>query len=164
MSSSGIFIDRGLINSAAFKELSKSAVHVYLIFRTKCQVKKRKGSRGTFWEVLNSGNILFTYREAEKKYGMVPSTFKRAIDALVKYGFIYIEHSGNGCQRDASTYGMSDQWKNYGTDRFTVTLREKDSRGIGFTKNNWEEKTGRSRCSSTIDNDSGENKKSYRKG
>lgn len=164
MSSGGIFIDRGLINSAAFKKLSKTAVHVYLVFRTKCQVKKKKGHRGTSWEVTNSGSIVFTYREAQNKYGMVPSTFKRAIDSLVKYGFIYIEHSGNGCQRDASTYGMSEQWKNFGKESFTVNLREKDLRGIGFTINNWEEKTGRSRSSSAIVADSYEDKNNYRKG
>jgi hypothetical protein len=93
----------------------------------------------------NNGEIFFTYAEAQKKFGVARSTFRNSIDQLVKFGFIYIAHQGGGMMKDSSKYGISERWQVYGKEEFIKKSRKKDKRKLGYTKDNWEEQTGRKR-------------------
>ena len=51
--------------------------------------------------------------------------------------------------KDMTTYYISNRWRDYGTPDFKEKTRRKDIRGLGFTKKNWEERTGRKRKTSS---------------
>ena len=76
---------------------------------------------------------------------MARSTFRSCLDQLVEVGFIDIAHAGGGLMKDCSKYGISDRWKDYGKEEFKKKSRQKDTRGLGFTTQNWEETAGRKR-------------------
>ena len=97
------------------------------------------------WVTKNNGEIVLTYAETTKKFGIARSTFRNSIDQLVKLGFIDIAHHGGGMMKDSSKYGISERWREYGKEEFIKKSRNKDHRKLGYTKNNWEEQTGRKR-------------------
>jgi len=47
--------------------------------------------------------------------------------------------------KDMTTYYISDRWRDYGTSDFKEQSRPKDTRGLGFTKKNWEERSKKKR-------------------
>ena len=127
----------------AFQKLTANSILVYLEFlyrRQLVQVGKRKE-----WIIKNNGEIIFTYAEAWEKFKIYRSTFCRSISQLIELGFIDIAHHGGGMLKDCSKYGISDRWKNYGKEEFKNKTRQKDTRKLGFTKENWEKQTGRKR-------------------
>ena len=95
--------------------------------------------------IKNNGEIVFTYAEAQSKFGIARSTFRNSIDLLVNFGFIDITHHGGGMLKDWSRYGISERWREYGKEDFIKKFRQKDTRKLGYTKDNWEERTGRKR-------------------
>ena len=97
------------------------------------------------WVTKNNGEIVLTYAETTKKFGIARSTFRNSIDQLVKLGFIDIAHHGGGMMKDSSQYGISERWRDYGKEEFIKKSRKKDNRKLGYTKDNWEEQTGRKR-------------------
>ena len=52
--------------------------------------------------------------------------------------------------KDPSTYSISEKWNNYGTDKFKVAPRKRDTRKLGFASGDWEEKTGKKRKKNQI--------------
>jgi hypothetical protein len=119
---------------------------------------------GKGFQIINNGEIIFTYDEAINKFGIPRSIFSRTIDQLVNLGFIDISHHGGGLLKDCSKYAISERWRDYGKEEFINKPRKKDTRKLGFTKDNWEQQTGRKRkarskvsitnitCSSITDN------------
>ena len=132
-----------MILSSAFHKLNGRAMKVLLLFlyRRQWSLPSRKGK----WYTTNNGEIVFPYKEAKKRFKIPKSSFARAIDSLIEYGFIDIAHLGGGLIGDCTKYSISNRWRNYDTDRFVQKKRPKDTRGFGFTAKNWEEKTGRKR-------------------
>ena len=107
---------------------------------------KKAGRKGREkWLIENNGEIVFTYTEALKKYGITKPRFRRALDELVGKGFIDITHHGGGVKGDSSTYAISERWRDYGIEKFVFKTRPRDTRELGFTSNNWEERTGKKR-------------------
>ena len=141
--SKNIWIEREMILSSAFHKLNGRAMEVLLLFLYRRQWKQagRKGK----WYTTNNGEIVFPYKEAKKRFKIPKSSFARAIDNLIEYGFIDITHLGGGLIGDCTKYSISNRWRNYDTDRFVQKKRPKDTRGFGFTAKNWEERTGRTR-------------------
>ena len=141
--SKNIWIEREMILSSAFHKLNGRAMEVLLLFLYRRQWKQA-GREGK-WYTTNNGEIVFPYKEAKKRFKIPKSSFARAIDNLIEYGFIDIAHLGGGLIGDCTKYSISNRWRNYDTDRFVQKKRPKDTRGFGFTAKNWEEKTGRKR-------------------
>jgi len=113
-----------MVKSKVWLSLSKTAKDVFLIFRTKCQIAKRKGKPGKRGPVIiNNGEIVFTYVEAKKKYGISASRFRRALDQLVEKGFIDIEATGMGVHKVTTLYAISERWRDYGTLHFKKAKR-----------------------------------------
>ncbi|MFH1731226.1 MAG: hypothetical protein ABIF82_06210 [Planctomycetota bacterium] len=123
---------RDMPKSKAFLELSGKAPHVLLIFQTKLQMTKRNDAKAGGWEIGNNGEIVFTYREAASKYGIDKGQFTRALDQLIERGFIEIRRRGSGLHRSTTLYAVIEDWRLYGTDKFTPRSREKDMRVPGF--------------------------------
>ena len=140
MPSDIIVVQRDLLKSKVFRQLNGTAKTVYFDFLMKCRVKGRtpKEGRKKVRDILNNGEIEYCYSEAENERGIPRTTFMRVIDALVKHGFIDIEHSGNGGKKgDKNKYAISDRWEKWGTDAFVPAVRPKDIRsGRGFKPGN----------------------------
>ncbi len=139
-------IEEKLVKSKAFFKLNGSAIKVLMLFMLRRKMKKmgsRKGKEN--WVIYNNGEIVFPYAEAAKKYGLKASTFARAIDSLVGNGFLDIAHAGGGLMGDCTKYAISNRWMKFGTDQFEPKTRPKDTRSLGFTPENWEERTGKKR-------------------
>ena len=141
--SKNIWIEREMILSPAFHKLNGRAKGVLFLFLYRRQWSRpsRKGK----WYTTNNGEIVFPYKEAKKRFKIPKSSFARAIDNLIEYGFIDIAHLGGGLIGDCTKYSISNRWRNYGADNFIKKKRPKDKRGFGFTAKNWEERTGRTR-------------------
>ena len=144
-----MFIPKRMHRSPAFRELTASSILVLLEFLSRRQMVKVGKSNS--WVTKNNGEIVLTYAEIRKKFGLARSTFRNSIDQLVKLGFIDIAHHGGGMMKDCSKYGISERWLNYGKEVFVKRSRNKDSRKLGYTKDNWEKQTGRKRkCKSKV--------------
>ena len=146
-SSNGMFIPRRMHRNPAFRKLNASSIFVLFefLYRRKVTQVPTKEGRGKEWIISNNGEIFFTYDEAENNFGIPRSTFRRAIDQLVDLGFIDITHHGGGMMKDASKYAISERWKEYGKKEFLKKPRPKDTRGLGFTKENWKKTAGKNR-------------------
>ena len=138
----GMYFPRRIHRNPAFRKLNASSILVLFEFYSRRRVANipRRGM-----QVINNGEIIFTYDEAKNKLGIPRSTFRRSIDQLVNLGFIDIAHHGGGMMKDCSKYGISERWRNYGKQEFVRRSRNKDNRKLGFTAENWEKQTGRKR-------------------
>lgn len=137
-----IVLDKTMVKSRAWLSLSRTAVHIYLLLRCKCQIAKKsrwsaKRSDDFMGRLLNNGELVFTYAEAKRLYGITAGRFSRAIDELVERGFIEITATGMGVHKVESWYAISDRWRDYGTPSFkTVKRPEPTIRSSGFRKGN----------------------------
>lgn len=119
------WFSRDLPVSPAWLATSNVEKTVYLIFLLKRQYsssqKKRVGlSLKVIIEpqILNDGEIQFTYKEAKEKYGISRSSFLKAIDGLIAKGFLVKKQAGAAQGRIPTLFGFSDEWRNYGTTNF----------------------------------------------
>lgn len=122
-----IVIDRSLLNSKAFIELSGTASKILLWFLARRQFTKIK----KHWIISNNGEIVFTYAEAKEKYKITFPRFQRALDDLIKHGFIDIKHHGGGLFKDCTKYHISNRWELFGEKDFIKKGREKFIKKVG---------------------------------
>ncbi len=123
--SSGVYLEAELLDSDALKELGKWEWKVYLRFLQKRIISKaqRTKNRSAERTIVNNGEIIFTYGEAEKM-GILRREFRNSLDELIKYGFIDINKQGSGgWKRDATTYYISGRWKRWGKPDFQQTTK-----------------------------------------
>ena len=134
-------IPRRMHRSPAYRKLTATSIFILMEFMYRRKVAKtgRKGG----YEITNNSELIFTYAEAEKKHKIPRSTFCRSISQLVELGFIEIPHPGGGMLKDCSMYGICDRWKDYGKEEFKKKSRQKDTRGLGFKSETWEDQTHR---------------------
>ncbi len=133
-----IVLDQYLVKSEAWFSLSGTAMKVFLIFRTKCQFAKRQGKPGKRGPVIiNNGEIVFTYDEAEEDYGITRPRFSRALTQLITKGFIDITATGMGVHKVETHYAISERWRDFGTPDFKEVRRPKLSiANPGFKRGN----------------------------
>jgi hypothetical protein len=127
--SNKIPIERGLIKSKAWLSLQGRSTQVYMLFLYRQKVKNvaKKGHR-KHYVCYNNGQIEFSYRYAEKEYGITRRQFVYALDSLVEAGFIDIIQPGSSCGNIPSLYAISERWRLYGTDKFVEATRTKGFR------------------------------------
>ena len=138
-----MFVPRRMHRSPAFRKLTTNSIFVLLEFLSRRQLVKV--GRRDRWLIKNNGEIVLTYAEITTRFGIARSTFRNSIDQLVKIGFIDIAHHGGGMMKDCSKYGISERWRDYGREEYIKKSRKKDTRKLGFTTKNWEDRTGRKR-------------------
>lgn len=88
------------------------------------------------WIIANNGEIIFTYIEAKRDYGISRKQFRDAIDDLISKGFIDIAKSGRGIRQIATLYTISDRWWLFGRPDFKKAARKKAAYNPGFKKGN----------------------------
>ena len=115
-----LWTDKALINSQAFRGLTKTAILVLMDFHA----KKRVQGKGKRWQLLNNGELVYSYREAQGR-GISRSAFMYAIDQLIERGFLYVAEQGGGLKGHASKYGLSADWTSFGTPTFKTTTHKK---------------------------------------
>ena len=131
--SDSLYFSIRMLKSKAYLKLSGTSIKVLNFFYIKKVVKKIKILNRSEWDIVNNGQIVFTYPEAVSK-GFTRPKFKRALNQLVEYGFIDITYHGGGMAKDKSLYSISERWKLYGEKEFIFQTIEKDKRGLGFQK------------------------------
>jgi len=131
-----IWIERKVIRSRAFLSLRGVAPQVLFLLMTRRQMEMRKGNgkRKAVWHIKNNGQIILSYREVEKKYGISQKRFTRAIDELIEHGFISVASYGGGLFGTPSKYSFIDAWQSFGTPDFKCEQREKRAIHVGFCK------------------------------
>ncbi|MEN8251510.1 MAG: hypothetical protein ABFS32_21475, partial [Bacteroidota bacterium] len=135
MASKSIVVEKKLLNSYAFESIKRpNSFRVYFCFLMKRKVKKDRYTGQ--YKIINNGEIVFTYQEAQKRLGISVGTFRNCIDELIGLGLINLNHPGSGGRKgDVSLYAISERWKKYGTYAFVKKTRSKDQReGRGFYK------------------------------
>ena len=118
-----LWTDKALIESEAFRGLTKTSILVLLDFHAKKQVK----GGGKRWQVLNNGELVYSYREAQRR-GISSTAFMHAIDHLIERGFLFVAEQGGGLKGHTSKYGLSSDWRQYGTAAFKTRTRKKRRR------------------------------------
>lgn len=104
-------ICRDMQRSEAWKQLKPRQIGLYFLLKSKFTVNSKTLET-------NAENISFTTSEAKRYYGDL-RTFRADIDILIDLGFIKQVMSGVP-RMEASIYGFSDRWKEYGTDNFFI--------------------------------------------
>ena len=111
---------------------------VFLLKRVMVQVNVRRRFTKTY-EVVNNGEITYTFIEAKKYHGIPKSTFLRARDKLIEVGFIEIAEAGGA--HHTTKYSISENWRKYPEESFA---RPKSANLVG-RKTRW--------IKDTVDND-----------
>ena len=131
-----ICVQKNLITSKAYRSLrTPTAYFVLGIFWTKRQMAKVGRKSRDDWVIANNGEIVFTYEEAEARYGISSGAFRSAIDELRNKGFLDIAKSGAGLYKSASLYTISDRWRAYGTAEYKQP-KPRPPNNKGFRKGN----------------------------
>jgi hypothetical protein len=130
-----IYITKELLESEAYRSLSRCALLIYQDFLAKREMVAIKRNRKKVWVINNNGEIIYPYSEAEEK-GFSRQQFIKSIDELQQKGLIDITHQGKGGRKsakgtgDVSKYWIDDRWLDYETEDFRLPRnpRVKDER------------------------------------
>jgi hypothetical protein len=106
----GTWIEREMFESKAYINLKGFAPQLLILFLAKRRFEYvgRKGKEKRV--CVNHDQLVFTYIEAEKKYGVSKPRFSRALAQLLAKGFIILVNHGGTYRQDKSLYGLSDKW------------------------------------------------------
>jgi hypothetical protein len=132
---SKIYVTKEMLESKAYRSLSRCAMLIYQDFLAKREMIPTKRNRQSIWKINNNGEIIYPYTEAKDK-GFSGDQFVKSIDELQEKGFLDITHQGKGGRKtadgtgDATRYWIDDRWKDYGMDDFRPPRnpRKKDTR------------------------------------
>ena len=96
------------------------------------------------WEIVNNGQIDFSYDEAEKVWGIPRLSFGHAIKELLGKGILDITATEMGVHKVKNLYALSERWHDYGTPNFMeATIPKSSIKNPGFKRGNklWEKKS-----------------------
>lgn len=134
--SPNVWVRGELLTSASYSDLEGKAAQVLMWFMMRRQMVPVREGKKKVWACANDGEIVFTYKEAEQ-HGISRAAFMRAVDELIEHGFLDIAKTGAGVFKATTFYGLSDRWRNWGTDKFVKKVRPRKPswrEGIGFEK------------------------------
>jgi hypothetical protein len=120
-----LVLHREMIESAAWHALKGKSAQVYIYFRAKARLQKKKDTRQKRdheYVVLNNGELVFTYAEA-LSLGITKRQFAAAISDLVKHGLLDITRTGRGQYKLTTLYAFSNRWRDWGKDSFEQHTR-----------------------------------------
>ena len=107
----GVYIERDILESDAYWDLTGVSAKVYNVFKMKCVIANKSVGKRRVVNIVNNGKITYTFVEAWKNHRIHKSTFLRARDQLIKVGLIEIAEEG-GCHH-TTKYAISNNWKLY---------------------------------------------------
>ena len=112
----GVYIERDILESDAYWALTGVAPQVYMVFLMKRVLSDKGFGKDKARIVVNNGEIIYTYLEAQNNHRIPKSNFLRARDQLIKVGLIEIAEDG-GCHH-TTKYSISNNWRNYPEQTF----------------------------------------------
>jgi hypothetical protein len=113
-----IYILKEILESDAYRSLSKSAMLIYQDFLAKREFTQMGRGKTKRWELINNGEIVYPFSEAEEK-GFSRQTYNRSLVELQVKGFIDITHRGKGGRPPAKGTGdmtkffIDNRWRDY---------------------------------------------------
>lgn len=117
-----VYITKEMLNSPAYRSLSRAALLIYQDFLAKRIMKqiKRETHRGKekIWVIENNGEIVYPFSEAKNK-GLSEKTYNNGLYELQGKGFIDIKHRGKGGRPpakgagDMTKFWIDDRWRDY---------------------------------------------------
>lgn len=112
-------IKNNLLDHEAFKYITYApAVKTLIWFMAKIRYEKKRGKdKHKELNIINNGDISFTYREAKWR-GLSNQQFSKSLKILHALGFIDITKHGSGLMGDYSCYALSNRWRKYGKPDF----------------------------------------------
>ena len=131
----GIFIERDILESDAFWDITSVGTQVYMVFLMKRVLSDKSFGKDKARIVANNGEITYTFVEARKNHKIPKSTFLRARDQLIKVGLIEIAEDGGS--HHTTKYAISNNWRNYPEQTFE---RPKSGNLVGI-KTRWKKGT-----------------------
>ncbi len=93
----GIFVERALFESDAFRTLTAAQTHILFLFLLKRDVQTVGSGKRTCRAIVNQGRISFTYEEANRQ-GFCLQTFSTSIKVLIEHGFLSVSVPGGLCE------------------------------------------------------------------
>jgi len=150
----GVYIERDILESDAYWDLTGAAPQVYMVFLMKRVFSDKGFGKDKARIVVNNGEITYTYLEALNNHWIPKSNFLRARDQLIKVGLIEIAEDG-GCHH-TTKYAISNNWRNYPEQTFE---RPKSGNLVGV-KTRWKKdtvKSGTNNLQSTVKSDTNSN-------
>lgn len=133
-----LMMESELFESEVYRSLTGKQLWVLGRFYQKIKRPSRIGRIAKFRlnEILNNGEIIFTYSEAEA-FGISRKTFFNALLVLEKKGFIDKTRQGNPYGKIPSLFSISDRWKKYGQSDFKVVVKKRvQPKEYGFQPGN----------------------------
>ena len=115
----GVYFESDLLISEAFWDLTGAAIKVFMIFRMKCIMANEFVGKRKVLNIVNNGEIIYTFAEACKNHRIPKSTFLRARDQLINVGLIEIAE--NGGTHHTNKYAISNNWWLYPEQTFERT-------------------------------------------
>lgn len=139
MSKNGTYLEYYFLNSDAFKAIrSAHTLRVLIEFYRRRRIHKYSDHKGgrTQTVITNNGEIEFRYDDAIKRLKLSQTTFSRALDELVKLGFIDVTEMSCGLHRQATKYAISERYLKYGTPDFKEIDRDRITPPFAKNKKN----------------------------
>ena len=136
----GAYMEPEIIDSLAYKSLSKSAQNILLGFKRRLHKTNRGDKLKPKWESTNDQELIYTYDLIQEEWSIFSrATVVAAIDQLIERGFIDVVSTGMGKYKSTSVYGLSQRylkWHREAEKRkalgFKDAVRRKDPDHPGF--------------------------------
>jgi hypothetical protein len=115
ISKGGFFWERAMYQSDAFLSLSKNAVKMLIaLLDDRKRPKEVIGSKKKrIPKFTNLSSLKASYIRLRERYGMNDSGISHAKTELLEKGFIKITNEGGLGQHDQTTYGLTEDYKNW---------------------------------------------------
>ena len=143
----GMYVARELIQSDAYRRLSKSESDFLLFilsrrsFPNRKKKMKKKAGAMNYWHPINGQDMTIPFKAVKEffdKPGVMKrgapnnSTITRAINKLMQLGFLSIVHLGGNGKGDMSVYRLENNWRVWRDGDEPCFVRAGMSRGKGF--------------------------------
>jgi hypothetical protein len=129
----GTWVERTLFESKAFLALRGLAPQVLILILAKRNFDYVKKGNKEERILTNGDSLIFTYLEAQKKYGISKPRLTRAFDELLAKGFLKVQHQGGAYKQDKTIYALTHEWA-FWSKGVVFSKREKDCIGRGYRK------------------------------
>lgn len=126
-----IRLDRKMQRSKALWSLRNNGLAILYLLELLARRQMHHDKVTGDWIIRNNGEIVFTYAEAMRKYGIHAPTHLNNLRRLHEVGFIDVSHYGGGMEGDCTRFSISQRWKRYGTPEFDAREWTRDTRKKG---------------------------------
>jgi hypothetical protein len=114
-----------IIDSSAWKQLSGTAIKVYVQLVRMRYKKIEKAGKKKYCTDDNARNLVLTQNMAVELWNMDRRTLTKAVRELIEFGFIDLVQHGfirlensAAANKQPNVYGLTERWKDFGTPKY----------------------------------------------